>query len=219
MRKKAGSKKRKQQPSSPRTGRSAIIRIVILLFLAGMVAGSIFLLKNPEVVTGIPSKAKIAKGQKTVVPAPALSPKKKGAFVNLYFLDPESDFLVKETRLMPWEADDVEGHMRMIIGALLQGPKGALLPTIPPGTAVRAISFRGEGLGVIDFSEELSQNHPGGSLAEMQTIYSIVNSLLLNIPSLKAVQILVEGEAPETLKGHIDCRNPFKADRSLIKTG
>ena len=72
---------------------------------------------------------------------------------------------------------------------------------------------------VLDFSPELARNHPGGSLAEMQTIYSIVNSILLTIPSLKEVQILVNGQSRETLKGHIDLRAPLKANLSLNKKG
>ena len=219
MRKKTGSKKKGKQKSSKKTGRGTIARIVIFLFLVGIVAGSVFLLKNPGMVVGLPQKDKVAKTKKKVVHPPPPITKKKNASVHLYFSDPHSDFLVKETRLMLWEADDVKGQMRMIIEALLKGPQGDVFQTIPPGVVVRDITLKGEGLGVIDFSRELSQNHPGGSLAEMQTIYSIVNSLLLNIPSLKAVQILLEGKAPETLKGHIDCRNPFQADRSIIKTG
>jgi len=53
----------------------------------------------------------------------------------------------------------------------------------------------------------------------MQTIYSIVNSILLTIPSLKEVQILVNGQSRETLKGHIDLRAPLKANLSLNKKG
>jgi len=218
MRKKTTSKKKGKSKSSKKTIRGTIVRIVVFLFLAGMVAGSVFLLKNPGMVIGPPQKDKIAKTKK-VVPPPRPITKKKNASVNLYFSDPHSDFLVKETRVMIWETDDVKGQMRMIIDALLKGPNGNFFQTIPPRVVVQDITLKGKGLGVINFSRELSQNHPGGSLAEMHTIYSIVNSLLLNIPPLKAIQILVEGEAPETLKGHIDCRNPFKADLSIIKTG
>lgn len=219
MRKKTGSKKGGKQKSSRKIGANPMVRIVILLFFAGMVAGSVFLLKNSGRMIGVPQKDKMAKLEKNVLPAPPASPPKESVSVRLFFSDPRSDFLAEETRRMLWEEHDVEGQMRMIIEALLKGPQGEFYPTIPPGAVVRDIVLKGEGLGVINFSRELSQNHPGGSLAEMHTIYSIVNSLLLNIPSLKAVQILVEGKAPETLKGHIDCRNPFTADRSLIKTG
>lgn len=219
MKKKTASKKKGKQKPTKKTGRDRVVRIVILLFLAGLVAGSIFLLKNPGVVISDPQKHKVTKAKKRFIPTPPPAPKKKDASVHLYFLDPHSDFLMKETRMMVWEVGDVEGQMRMIVEALLKGPKGDLLQAIPPGVVIRDIALKGEGLGVVDFSRELSQNHPGGSLAEMHTIYSIVNSLLLNIPSLNAVQILVEGVAPETLKGHIDCRNPFRADRSKIKKG
>ena len=109
--------------------------------------------------------------------------------------------------------------MKKIIEELIKGPKSTLIQTIPHGVTVRGIELKGNTRVVIDFSPELARNHPGGSLAEMQTIYSIVNSILLTIPSLKEVQILVDGQSQETLKGHIDLRAPLKANLSLIKKG
>ena len=60
-------------------------------------------------------------------------------------------------------------------------------------------------------------NHEGGSSGELQTIYSIVNTLALSFPEIKEVQILVAGNREETIAGHIDITTPLGPDRKIIK--
>ena len=59
-------------------------------------------------------------------------------------------------------------------------------------------------------------NHPGGSTAEQLTIFSAVDSLVKQVPGIKRVQFLVDGDAPETLAGHVDCTRPFREDLTLL---
>ena len=66
------------------------------------------------------------------------------------------------------------------------------------------------------FRETLSAKHQGGSLAEMNTVFSIVNSLTLNFPEIKRVQILIEDRAVETLNGHMDLSRPLRPDPTLV---
>ena len=54
----------------------------------------------------------------------------------------------------------------------------------------------------MDFSIQISANHPGGILNEQATIYSIVNSLTYNLPEIRQVKTLVGGAEKETLAGH-----------------
>jgi hypothetical protein len=49
------------------------------------------------------------------------------------------------------------------------------------------------------------------------TVYAIVNSILLNFDEVNKVRLLIEGKSVDTLAGHIDCSEPFVADRSFIK--
>jgi len=215
------SKPKKKAKPNPRSKKSSsvIIRLVIFLVLAVITLGSIYVIKNPDVLNRFSRKGNPLFSQPVVKP-PAPVPKKEEAVrVNLYFSDFKSDYLIKESRKVVWKRGDVKDQMRVIVTELIKGPKGDLIQTIPSQTSVRKISLQGAKMGVIDFSQELSRNHPGGASAEVHTIYSVVNSLLLNISSLKEIRILVEGKALETLKGHIDCRDPFKPDRSIIKTG
>ncbi len=216
MAKKTKKSKKKVKPKARKKNRRiTFIRFVIFLFIIGITAGSIFLLKKPEILTVDPKKRTIPK-TKSVTPPPVI--KKKSASVKLCFSDPKSDYLVIEPRKVTWIEGDVKDQMRVIIEELIKGPKGDLLQTIPSRVVIRDIKVKDNGVGVINFSQELIQNHPGGSMAEMHTIYSIVDSLLLNISTLKQIQILVEGKSPETLKGHIECRAPFKVNLALIKT-
>jgi spore germination protein GerM len=86
---------------------------------------------------------------------------------------------------------------------------------IPKGTKVLNISVKNN-IAYVDFSDELRKNHPGGSLGEMLTVYSIVDTLT-EFPEIKKVQILISGAVVETLVGHIDLTSPLDRDLSLVK--
>jgi hypothetical protein len=51
----------------------------------------------------------------------------------------------------------------------------------------------------------------------MMTVYSIVNSLTLNFPQIKRVQILIEGKSIETIAGHLSLKQPISSKADLIK--
>lgn len=86
---------------------------------------------------------------------------------------------------------------------------------IPKGTKLLGISLK-EGIAYVNFSEEFKKNHPGGSLGELLTVYSIVNTLT-EFPEVKKVQILINGAVLETLVGHIDLTSPLERDLSIVK--
>ena len=67
---------------------------------------------------------------------------------------------------------------------------------------------RGE--AYVDLSAEVTSKHPGGSLDEIFTVYTIVNALTVNLPAITRVQILVDGKEVDTLAGHVDLRHPLQ---------
>jgi spore germination protein GerM len=69
----------------------------------------------------------------------------------------------------------------------------------------------------VNFNSALTKNHPGGSSAELMTVYSIVNTLTLNFPQIKRVQILIDGKPIETIAGHLSLREPLSPKPDLIK--
>ncbi|MDK2821416.1 MAG: hypothetical protein PWP31_1381, partial [Clostridia bacterium] len=115
--------------------------------------------------------------------------------VDLYFIDSEGKYLVKETREIP----KVESIARETINELINGPgpESNLLPSIPAGTVLKDINIKSNGLCRVDFSKELIENHNGSSLGENLTVYSIVNTLT-QFPSVEKVRLLVEGQYVES---------------------
>ncbi len=140
----------------------------------------------------------------------------KSSAVYLYFADEKGSFLVAEKRMLLQNEDPAEMG-RAIVEDLIRGPRGELVRTIPEGTSLNAIYVSHDGTAFVDFSDTLRENHPGGSQTELLTVYSIVNSLVLNIPQINSIKILIEGRETITIAGHIDSKAPFKANMILVR--
>lgn len=133
--------------------------------------------------------------------------------VSIYFSSGEGQVLMAEKRII--EQVDIEGKVENILLELLKGPEGDLVQPVPRGTRLLQVYVK-EGVAFIDFSNEIAENHPGGSSGELQTIYAIVNSVTLNLRDIKAVQLLIEGKKKSTLAGHIKIDLPLTPDENLI---
>lgn len=136
--------------------------------------------------------------------------------VLLYFSDYEGEYLIGEKRKI-LKKNDAKEEVKEAIHELINGPKGKLIPTLPPRTKLLTFQINDAGLAKVNFNQSLSKDHPGGSSAEMMTVYSIVNSLALNFPQIKRVQILIDGKPIETIAGHLSLRQPLSPKSDLIK--
>ena len=134
--------------------------------------------------------------------------------VKLYFADKNGEYLVPETRQIV--VKDKEPLEKYIVQELIKGPKDKnLQKTIPSETKLISIETN-EGVCVISFSQDFQLKHWGGSAGELMTIYSIVNSLT-ELPNIRKVQFLIEGQKSEVFKEHIIFNEPFERNESLIK--
>jgi spore germination protein GerM len=136
--------------------------------------------------------------------------------VLLYFSDSEGEYLIAEKRPI-LKKNEVKEEVKETILELIKGPKEKLIPTLPPRTKLLTLQINDAGVAKVNFSSALSKDHPGGSSAEMMTVYSIVNSLALNFPQIKRVQILIDGKSIETITGHLSLRQPISPKPDLIK--
>ena len=71
-------------------------------------------------------------------------------------------------------------------------------------------------LVVVDLTGDVQSAHPGRSLNELLTVYTMVDALTENMPALTAVQVLVDGKEVETLAGHVDLRRPLAKNLTWI---
>lgn len=136
--------------------------------------------------------------------------------VTLFFSDSQAEFLSGEERVVP-EGLTPLALAKAVVQEVIRGPRTPLHHTLPKDTRVLKVDLSGEGLCTVDLSGELQRDHPGGSSAELMTVYSIVQSLAANVPGVKSVQILIEGKKTETLAGHISIGSPISPDPSYVK--
>lgn len=134
--------------------------------------------------------------------------------VRLYFVAPESEGLVSEERAIAF-SDDLATQARILVEELVRGPESGLIPTLPAGTRVLEVFLTGRGVAYVNLSREASAL-PGGSRAELHTVYSVVNSLVTNFPAVRRVQILLEDRVVSSLGGHVDLSRPLPADMTLV---
>lgn len=134
----------------------------------------------------------------------------------LYFTSPDAGHLTAQAHTIRSLADPVSLGAA-IVTALIKGPRGALARTLPPETRLNALFITPDGTACVDLSKEIASHHPGGIVTELLTVYSIVNSLILNVPQIEAVKFLVEGRESASLAGHLDISSPFKANMLLIR--
>ena len=133
-----------------------------------------------------------------------------GEELSIWFASRQEDALVLERhRVAPSQTPF--DRVRASLEELIAGPKGNALRTVSAEVKIREVFIDDQGTAYVDFSEALSQTHPGGLWAEMLTLRSIMQTLVANVPEIKRVQILIEGREVETLAGHMDIRRPLDA--------
>jgi hypothetical protein len=48
-------------------------------------------------------------------------------------------------------------------------------------------------------------------------VYAIVHAVTANLPSIRRVQILIDGREADTLAGHVDLRRPLEPNLALVR--
>jgi germination protein M len=145
----------------------------------------------------------------------AAPPVERQINVKLFFQAADRSGLVIEEREVAL-APELSRQVRTVVEELSRGSRIGLQPTLPSATRVLDVFVSARGVAYVDLSKEVAQEHPGGSEAELITVYSVVNSLTANFPAIKRVQILVEDRPTPTLAGHVDLTRPLTPDLTFL---
>jgi spore germination protein GerM len=134
----------------------------------------------------------------------------------LVFANDDGTAWVTENRQLP-PTGRLEDSLRAAMEALCAGPTtSGPVQTIPAGTHPLAVFYDEKSAAIVlDFSPELTTNHPGGTDAERATIDAILRTVALNFPQVHSCQILVNGQQLDTLAGHIRLDKPLDPRRAL----
>ncbi len=198
--KKLYSNPKPQRPGKKKGGSGSALLTVVIIALLTVVVGIYLLTKFGENIFPYLISKKVSKPEMKII--------------NLYFSDEEGLVLRVEKREL--SKGVLKKEIEEGINVLINGPLGKLTPTIPDGTKLLGVEIK-DGVVFLNFSKEISEKHLGGSSAEIQTVYSIVNTVTLNFPDIKKAQILIEGKKTKTLAGHIDISFPLGTDKGFIK--
>jgi sporulation and spore germination protein len=113
--------------------------------------------------------------------------------------------------------DGTVEQAREIVEAQIAPVSEPLVSAIPRGTTLRALYLTDRGEVFVDLSREAAAAHPGGTLSELLTVYTIVDALTVNLPAVTAVQVLVDGKEVDTLAGHVDLRHPLAKNLEWVE--
>ncbi len=206
----AKNRKIKKKRNSPKIILSLFI--IVVLIIVGYLIFNKFIVPIWERYTEKPVITKEVPYKEEEIEEVEPAPTEEMVEVNLYFSDSQAMYLVPEKRKIP----QTLSLARQAVIELIKGPENSdLYSTIPEGTQINEV-YIADDIAYIDLSEEIFKNHPGGSSGELMTVYSIVNTLT-EIPPIRGVQILVEGNETKSLVGHIDISMPLLRDEDWIK--
>lgn len=141
--------------------------------------------------------------------------KGEAAEAELYFPG-EGGRLYVERREVP-AGGDPEERIAALVEALIAGPGGASLRApLPEGVTVREVDLIG-GTVYLDLASPDGEPPPStGSMREMLTVYSLINTVLLNVEGATRLAILWNSEQPLTYGGHVNTARPLPVNRDLV---
>jgi Sporulation and spore germination len=136
--------------------------------------------------------------------------------VKLYFPSLASAGMLEEEDAEIRASELDQNRAKQIILKLIEGSTKNQGRTISQETVLKEVFLTPDGVAYVDFSDALQKNHPGGIECELQTLYSVVDSLTVNIPAIKRVRFLIDDAEVDTLMGHTDLTQAFTQDLNYI---
>jgi spore germination protein GerM len=196
------------------TWRGKILLVVLLLVLG---VGAFYLRSLAQRVFVEPAQH-IEEAARAKLSEFALQSKQSaGQTVTLFFPALDEGKLVAESRSLTWAEADVD-RVRQVVLALAEGSHQGLRRVLPASTSVRAVFLTSDGTAYLDLSSDALAEFTPGIQVETLAIYSLVDSIAMNIPSVKKVRFLIQGQEVETLDGHADLTAAYAPDPTRIKS-
>jgi spore germination protein GerM len=173
------------------------------LVVFGLIAAWVLFIGLPRWYSARPTPAAAGAAAST---APAAAAVRK-ITATLFYVSDDGMSLTQVQREVPFGASVPEQARAIVEAQLAAAPP--LVSAIPPDVKLHDVFITERGDAFVDLSGDITSKHPGGSLDEIFTVYTIVNALTVNLPAITRVQILVDGKEVDTLAGHVDLRHPL----------
>ena len=105
-----------------------------------------------------------------------------------------------------------------VLREFLKGPRNpAQARPFPPDVVLRGVYLLPDGNAIVDLGgATLTAGWNTGTHSEILAVYSLVQTLAANFSNVRQVRILVNGQAAETLAGHIRLDRPLRPAPDLL---
>jgi germination protein M len=134
----------------------------------------------------------------------------------LFYASEDGRGLVGVEQEVPLAEGTVPQARALIEAQLRTAAPSPFVSTIPEGTTLRGLFVSSRNEAFVDLDATIRDKHPGGSMNELFTVYTLVNAVTTNLPDVQAVQVLINGREVDTLAGHVDLRRPLRKNEALI---
>ncbi len=189
---------------------SRAAKISLVLLVIGVTAGAIYLQGLHERVLRLgrpqPSEAQV---RREITQAPVTTGPEKKEKVRIFWTAENGIGLepVEMELALPAEP---EPRAKLIILALIASAPRPEVRTLPADAALLDFYLLDDGTAIADFSDALARATPSGILSEQMAVDSILRTLEANVPGVRRVKILINGQEVDTLAGHADLSGIFE---------
>lgn len=194
------------------------VKIVLIALLAVVAVGSFYLRSLARRVLIEPSKRAEEAARAKLSEFALQSKRGNSQTMVLYFPSLDEGKLIAESRSITWAESDVD-RVRQVVLGLAEGSHQGPSHGLPASTSVRAVFLAPDGTAYVDLASDVLSEFSPGIRSESLAIYSLVDSITANIPVVKKVQFLIQGQQVETLDGHADLTSAYVPDPTWIKSG
>jgi Sporulation and spore germination len=131
--------------------------------------------------------------------------------VTLFIPSSDQGVLIQEPHRLTLAEGDAD-RIRQIFLALIETSGQAQEGALPAGAELRSVFLAPDGTAYLDLAGRSLPLLTPGIGSETQAIYSIVDSIAVNVPTVKRVKFLIQGQEVDTLDGHVDLTQAFVPD-------
>ncbi len=139
--------------------------------------------------------------------------------VTLFLPASDQGVLIQQPHRLTLANGDTD-RIRQIFLALIEVSGQTPQSGVPAGAELRSVFLAPDGTAYLDMAGGSLPSFTPGIGTETQAIYSIVDSIAVNVPAVKRVKFLIQGQEVDTLDGHVDLTQAFVPDtnaRSLTQ--
>ena len=186
-------------------------RFFALVVLAIVAAGAVYLQVLARRVSSQNAEREEVNARARLTEA-ALSPESAPQqTVTLFIPASDQSVLIQEPYSLALAAGN-EDRIRQIFLALNESARRGEEGATQPAAELRSVFLAPDGTAYLDLSSGSLPRLIPGIGSETQAVYSIVDSITVNVPAVKRVKFLIQGQEVDTLDGHVDLTQPFVPD-------